>query len=159
MERLNRKYWPMMKVAIIAAAAAGPLGSLTGPADMLAVTGIWTTLLISMLNTAGQKISFDNAKMVASAVAAGAVSYYVGCKVASWAFYLIPFAGPAGAVGISTAANILFTYRFGFAVARMIDESLIDGQSKDAILEIAKPLFSKVPSMKEMREIKEIYGK
>ena len=159
MERLERNYWPMMKVAIAAAAAAGPLGSLTGPADMIAVTGIWTTLLISMMNKAECKISPKNAKTIATAVATGAVSYYVGCKVASWMFYLIPFAGVAGAIGISTAANILFTYRFGLSIASMIEKNIVDCRDKSLLLEIATPLFRKLPSIGELREIKTIYGK
>ena len=81
MAKLNDQYRPMMKIALAASAVAGPLGAVTGPADMLAVTGIWTTLLIAMMKKADKDISPENAKTIAGAVAAGAVSYYVGCKL------------------------------------------------------------------------------
>ncbi|MDR1540917.1 MAG: hypothetical protein LBU32_23520 [Clostridiales bacterium] len=105
----------------------GPLGTITGPADMAAVFGIWATLLVAMADKAGREIDATAAKEIASAIGAMSVSYYVGCKVATWAIMLVPFLGLPGAIGISSAANLLFTYRFGVIVSVLFDENAIVG--------------------------------
>ena len=145
----------MMKVALVAALGVGPIGAIPGAgmADAAAVGGIWTTLFVSMTGKAGKSLSQSTVKSFVTAVVAGAGTYYIGCKLASWAFFLIPVFGQLGAVAISCLANALFTYRFGYAVQTMIDHNTIDSGNVGEMADIALKKICGFPSVGEMKEI------
>ncbi len=83
-------------------------------------------MLVSIANRSGHDIDGAFAAKFISTVGAGAIAYYGGCKAATWLFHLIPGAGTLTAMGISSALNALFTYKFGAAVSNQFDRADFD---------------------------------
>ena len=67
-----------------------------------------------------------NAKIAELTALLGLGGYYAGCKMATKLFHLIPGAGTLLAMGISSLANVIFTYRFALALTRIFKAPKID---------------------------------
>ena len=104
MKKIPYKYKSIVKTALVAAAAVGPVG-VFGGIDAVAVGGIWTTMFFAIRNEAGTKFGNDP-KRIAGAVASGIVQYYIGCKLATYTCFLIPGVGVLAAMGVSALCNI-----------------------------------------------------
>ncbi len=156
--KVAREYWGLMKTAIIAATAAGPIGAIPGAgiADAAALGTIWTTLTVAICKRAGKPLSGDAAKSFVTASVTGAGAYYIGCKVASWILFLVPFFGQLGAIGISSAANAIFTYRFGYSILKLIEKNAVDSGNVTEMAKVALGLMCKFPSVEEIMEIVQI---
>ena len=109
-----------------AAGALGPLGAFSTMGDVAAIAGCWGTLLVVFADHYGMKMTKETAVKACSSVLLGIGSYYAGCKLASKLFNMIPFAGTVMGMGISSAANILFTYRFALTLTRMFGSACGD---------------------------------
>lgn len=123
---VNSNYRKIIRNGIIAAAAAGPLGAIPGAWDAGAIAGIWTTMFGAIAEKSGHDL---NSKFVAkfiSTVGGGFCAYYAGCKIATWMFHLIPGAGTLLACGVSSLMNIVYTYKFGAACAKLLDKKEFD---------------------------------
>ena len=155
---IAKEYWGIMKTAIIAATAAGPIGAIPGAgfADAAALGAIWTTLTAAICKKAGKSLSSDAVKSFVTASITGAGAYYVGCKLATWLLFLIPFLGQLGAIGISSAANAIFTYRFGYSILKLIEKNAVDSKNVTEMAKVALGLMCKFPSVNETMEIIQI---
>lgn len=131
--RIPQKYRHDVHVALTAVAALGPVG-LLGDLDAIAIAGAWAGLLTAMFIDADIHLDKEAAKKLALAVIAGAGGYYAGCKLATKLFWLVPGAGIIMALGASTVANIIFTYRFAWVLAQMLEEKRI---SQSNVINIA----------------------
>ena len=109
------RYQEIVKVALIASAAVGPLG-----------------------------------------VAAGIVKYYIGSKLATYAFFLIPGAGIFAGMSVSAICNIYFTYNFASILIQLMDTKP-EYSDDDIITEIIS-LLKKLPTTEEIKEIVYIYS-
>ena len=153
MKKIPFRYRSIVKTALIAAAAVGPVG-VFGGIDAVAVGGIWTTMFFAIRSEAGTKFGNDP-RRIAGAVASGIVQYYIGCKLATYTCFLIPGVGVLAAMGVSALCNIYFTYRFASIVIELMDTK--KSYSDDDIIEEIISLLKKLPSKEEIREIYDIY--
>lgn len=84
--RISYKYRSIVKKELIAAAGVEPLG-LLGNIDAVGVGAVWTTLFIALRKKSGTTIGNDP-KRICVGVASGIARYYLGCKAATYAFFL-----------------------------------------------------------------------
>lgn len=151
--KITDKYRSIVKTALIAAAAIGPVG-LFGGIDAVAVGGVWTTMFFAIRQKANSSFGSDP-KRIAGAVALGIVKYYLGCKLASYACFLIPGVGVFAAMGVSSICNIYFTYSFATILIELMDTKRY--YSDDDIIQEIINLIKKLPSTDEVKEIYSIY--
>jgi uncharacterized protein (DUF697 family) len=118
-EKLRKR----VRDTMLAAGALGPLGAFSTAADVATIAGCWGTLLLAYCDHYDVRMDKDTAVKTCSSILLGLGSYYAGCKLATKLFHLIPFAGTLMGMGISSVANILFTYRFALTLTRCFDEN------------------------------------
>ncbi len=93
---------------------------------------------------------------ITSGVAAGIVKYYIGSKLATYAFFLIPGAGIFAGMSVSAICNIYFTYNFASILIQLMDTKP-EYSDDDIITEIIS-LLKKLPTTEEIKEIVYIYS-
>ena len=150
---VKSEYRGIIRKGVAAATAAGPLGAFAGPFDAGAVGGIWTTMLISIAKRSGHSIDGAFASKFVSTVGAGAVAYYGGCKAATWLFHLIPGAGTLAAMGVSSALNAIFTYKFGAAVSELFDKAEFELKDAAGMATSVLGLMCTFPSINEIKDL------
>lgn len=150
---IPEEYVETVRKSLIAAAAAGPLG-VFGAADTVAIAGIWTTMFLSIRKKANSYLGVDP-KRIAGGVASGIVKYYIGCKLATYACFLIPGAGIFTGMGVSSICNIYFTYNFASILIQLMDTK--PNYNEDDIIREIINLIKKMPSVEEIKEIVYIY--
>lgn len=153
MNRIPYKYTTIVKNALIAAAAIGPVG-VFGGIDTVAVGGVWATMFIAIRNKANSSFGSDP-KRIAGAAVSGIVKYYIGCKVATYTCFLIPGAGIFIGMGVSALCNIYFTYNFASALIELMDTK--SSYSDDDIIGAVIGLLKKLPTVEEVKDIVRIY--
>ena len=116
------KHREAAKVAMLASCGAGPLGALTSVGDIAAIAGIWGACLYTVADTEGCKLDKDTAVSICKSALLGIGGYYAGCKAATKLFWLIPGAGILIGMGVSSVANVLFTYRFLLTLCNVFTE-------------------------------------
>ncbi len=149
------KYQEIVKVALVASAAAGPLGVASGPADTIAIAGIWTTMFLSIRSKSEKNFGNDPSR-ITKGVAAGIVKYYIGCKLATYGCFLIPGAGIFAGMSVSAVCNIYFTYNFASILIELMDTK--SSYSDDDIIKEIISLLKKTPTVEEIKEIVYIYS-
>lgn len=156
MNRIPYKYRSIVKTALIAAAGVSPLGIL-GNIDAVGVGAVWTTMFVSLRNKSGSSIGADP-KRICVGVASGIALYYIGCKAATFAFFLVPGVGPFAAVaaglGISAVCNIYFTYSFAATLIELFEKPKYNDEE---IIDFFIDHLKKLPNGTEVKEIIEIY--
>ena len=158
-KKIPYKHRKATKVALVASAALGPLGALAGPGDVLAIAGVWSACLISVAAKEGCDLDKDTALGICKSVAWGIAGYYAGCKVANYLFLLIPGAGFLMAMGASSVANIIFTYRFVLTLCKVFENSGSGEQLKiDKIADEIIAVFKGNGIINDIRDIISIYS-
>lgn len=156
MARIPSLYRSIVKTALIAAAGVSPLG-IFGALDTVGVGAVWTTMFIAIRNKAGSSLGADP-KRICVGVASGIARYYLGCKAATYAFFLVPGVGPfvavAAAIGISAVCNIYFTYSFAATLIELFGKSYYDD---DDVIKFFINHLKRLPNAEEVKEIAEIY--
>lgn len=156
MKRIPYSYTSIVKKALVAAAGVSPLG-LLGSLDAVGVGAVWTTMFIAIRNKAGSSLGADP-KRICVGVASGIARYYLGCKAATYAFFLVPGVGPfiavASALGISAVCNIYFTYSFAATLVELFGKSYYND---DDVITFFINHLKKLPNSEEVKEIIEIY--
>lgn len=154
--RIHYQFRSIVKTALIAAAGVSPLG-LLGGIDAVGVGAVWTTMFFALRNKSGTKMGTDP-KRICVAVASGIARYYIGCKAATYAFFLVPGVGPfvavASALGISAVCNIYFTYSFAATLIELFDKPKYNDEE---IISFFISHLKKLPNAKEVKEIVDIY--
>ena len=115
-----------VKFAILEAGAFGPIGAFSTVADVGAIATVWGYLLFKYTKQYGYKLENDDAVKICTTALLGLGGYYAGCKMATKLFHIIPGAGTLLAMGISSLANVIFTYRFALALTRIFKSPKID---------------------------------
>ena len=156
MSRIPYKYRTIVKNELIAAAGVSPLG-LLGNIDAVGVGAVWATMFVSLRNQSGSSIGADP-KRICVGVASGIARYYIGCKAATFAFFLVPGVGPFAAVaaglGISAVCNIYFTYSFAATLIELFEKPKYNDEE---IIGFFIDHLKKLPNATEVEEIIEIY--
>lgn len=157
-DRIPYKYRSIVKKELIAAAGVSPLG-LFGGIDAVGVGAVWATMFIALRNKAGSSIGADP-KRICVGVASGIARYYIGCKAATYAFFLVPgvglMAGIAAGIGISAICNIYFTYSFAACLIELFEKPSYDDKE---IISFFINHLKKLPNADEVQEIYRIYTK
>lgn len=151
-KKIPERYREIVFNSMTASAAVGPAG-LLGALDTVAVGGIWSTMFYAIRKKANSNFGADP-KRIASAVAIGIAKYYIGCKLASYACFLIPGVGLFAAMGVSSVCNVYFTYNFAAILIQLFDTK--KRYSDDDIIEEIVGLMKKLPSPSEVKEIYDI---
>jgi len=123
MERIPYRHRSATKKALAASAALGPMGAFSAGEDILAVGGIWSLCLINIAAKEGVSLDKETALGICKSVALGVSGYWAGCKLATKVFFMIPGAGLFAAMGASSFANIIFTYRFILTLCKIFESS------------------------------------
>lgn len=154
--RIPYQYIPIVKKSLIAAAAVAPAG-LFGGLDTVGVGATWATMFFAIRNEAGSTLGADP-KRICVGVASGIARYYIGCKAATFAFFLVPGVGPfaaiAAAIGISGICNIYFTYSFAATLIELFEKRVYND---DEIIDFFISHLKKLPNATEVKEIIKIY--
>lgn len=156
MARIPSSYKSIVKTALIAAASVSPLG-LFGALDTVGVGAVWTTMFLAIRNKAGSTLGADP-KRICIGVASGIARYYIGCKAATYAFFLVPGVGPfvavVAAIGISGVCNIYFTYSFAATLIELFEKNIY---KDDDIITFFINHLKRLPNSDEVKEIIDIY--
>ena len=154
--KIPQSYRSIVKAALIGAAAVSPLG-LFGGIDAVGVGAVWTTMFLAIRKNSGSTLGADP-KRICVGAASGIARYYIGCKAATFAFFLVPGVGPfvaiASALGISAVCNIYFTYSFAVTVIELFEKK---NYNDDEIIKFFVDHLKKLPNADEVKEIVEIY--
>jgi hypothetical protein len=155
-DRIPSQYVSIVKTALIAAAGVSPLG-LFGSLDTVGVGAVWATMFFAVRDKAGSTLGADP-KRICIGVASGIARYYIGCKAATFAFFLVPgvgaFAAIAAAIGISGICNIYFTYSFAATLIELFEKRTYND---DDIIRFFIEHLKKLPNASEVKEIIKIY--
>lgn len=155
-DRIPYQYIPIVKKSLIAAAAVAPAG-LLGGLDTVGVGATWATMFLAIRNKAGSTLGADP-KRICVGVASGIARYCIGCKAATFAFFLVPGVGPfaaiAAAIGISGICNIYFTYSFAATLIELFEKRVYND---DEIIDFFINHLKKLPNATEVKEIIKIY--
>lgn len=154
--KISYSYRSIVKAALIGAAAVSPLG-LLGGIDAVGVGAVWTTMFLAIRKKTGSTLGADP-KRICVGVASGIARYYIACKAATFAFFLVPGVGPfvaiASALGISAICNIYFTYSFAVTLIELFEKH---NYSDDDIIKFFVNHLKRLPDSDEVKEIIEIY--
>lgn len=154
--RIPTQYIPTVKKALIAGAAVAPAG-LFGGLDTVGVGATWATMFYAIRSKAGSTLGADP-KRICVGVASGIARYYIGCKAATFAFFLVPGVGPfaaiAAAIGISGICNIYFTYSFAATLIELFEKR---NYNDNEIIDFFINHLKKLPNAAEVKEIIKIY--
>lgn len=155
-DRIPSQYVSIVKNSLIAAAAVAPAG-LLGGLDTVGVGATWAAMFIAIRNKAGSTLGADP-KRICVGVASGIARYYIGCKAATFAFFLVPGVGPfaaiAAAIGISGICNIYFTYSFAATLIELFEKNIYKDEE---IINFFIDHLKKLPNGAEVKEIIKIY--
>lgn len=155
-DKIPSQYVPIVKKALIAAAGVSPLG-LFGNIDAVGVGAVWATMFLAIRKKAGSSLGADP-KRICVGAASGIARYYIGCKAATFAFFLIPGVGPfaaiAAGIGISGVCNIYFTYSFAGTLIELFEKQIY---KDDEIIQFFIDHLKKLPNAQEVMEISRIY--
>lgn len=155
-DRIPSQYVSIVKKSLVAAAAVAPAG-LFGGLDTVGIGATWATMFIAIRNKAGSSLGADP-KRICVGVASGIARYYIGCKAATYAFFLVPGVGPfaaiAAAIGISGICNIYFTYSFAATLIELFEKKIY---KDDEIISFFIDHLKKLPNATEVKEIIKIY--
>ena len=155
-QKIPYKHRATTQAALIASAGCGPLGAFFGAFDVAAIAGIWGTCLFAIAHDEGRNLNKNTAIDICKAALLGMGGYYAGCKLATKAFLLIPFAGIFTAMGASAVTNILFTYRFALTLCTIFAEQ---GRSLDFsnLADNIKAMFKGNGLVSDARDIVDIW--
>lgn len=155
-DRIPSSYRSIVKKSLVAAAAVAPAG-LFGGLDTVGVGATWAAMFIAIRNKAGSTLGADP-KRICMGVASGIARYYIGCKAATFAFFLVPGVGPfaavAAAIGISGICNIYFTYSFAATLIELFERNVYKDED---IVNFFIDHLKKLPNGAEVKEIIKIY--
>ena len=155
-DRIPDEYVQIVKNSLIASAAVAPAG-LLGGLDAVAVGATWATMFVAIRNRAGSSLGGDP-RRICVGVASGIARYYIACKAATYAFFLVPGVGPfvavASAIGISGVCNIYFTYSFAATLIDLFNRPIYND---DDIINFFINHLKRLPNATEVREIIKIY--
>lgn len=155
---ISRKYYSDLRTGVLAATALGPVGAFVGPADAAAIFSVWTTMFVSMVRKSGHEMDDKFVIKFISIVGTGVVGYYAGCKSATWLFHAIPGAGTLTAMGLSSAMNALFTYKFGTGVATLIERGELDLQDVAATATCLLALVCTMPTPSDIKGMLDLHS-
>lgn len=155
-DRIPEQYVSIVKKSLIAAAGVSPLG-LFGTIDAVGVGAVWATMFLAIRKKAGSTLGADP-KRICAGVASGIARYYIGCKAATFAFFLVPGIGPiaviAAGIGISGVCNIYFTYSFAATLIELFEKQIY---KDDEIIKFFINHLKRLPTVDEVKEIYRIY--
>ena len=155
---ISRKYYSDLRSGVLAATALGPAGAFAGPADAAAIFSVWTTMFVSMVKKSGHGLDERFVVKFISIVGTGVVGYYAGCKSATWLFHAVPGAGTLTAMGVSSAMNALFTYKFGTGVATLIERDELDLQDAAATATCLLALVCTIPTLGDVKGMLDLHS-
>lgn len=155
-DRIPSQYRSIVKNSLVAAAAIAPVG-LLGGLDIVGVGATWAAMFVAIRNKAGSSLGADP-KRICVGVASGIARYYIGCKAATFALFLVPGVGPfaaiAAAIGISGICNIYFTYSFAATLIELFEKRVYKDEE---IINFFIDHLKKLPNGAEVKEIIKIY--
>ena len=78
MSKLRDEHREIVRNSAIAAGLAGVPGAVLPVIDVVAIVGIWATMIVKIAETSGRRVERDLALKVAASIAKGAILYWAG---------------------------------------------------------------------------------
>lgn len=110
----------------LAAGAVGLPGGLIPHVDVPVLLTIWATGAAMISDKAGYKTTKQQWQGLITTALGGVALYVAGSKLAAQAFKVVPVLGILASMGVNSALNAFFTYRFLRGVAKVYDN--FDGE-------------------------------
>lgn len=157
MDRIPARHRKTARNAMVASAGLGPLGAFITAADIASIAAIWGACLVQVASDEYRDLDKETAIDICKTALLGMGGYYAGCKAATKAFLLIPFAGIFIGMGISSVANVIFTYRFVLTLCTIFQNE--GGKlDLDSLGENIKAMFRGNGLLADAKDIVDIWG-
>jgi uncharacterized protein (DUF697 family) len=150
---VKEQYRPIIKEAALSAGAIGIPGAFSFGLDVAAMTGIWTTMTVSIAKASGHKVDRTFIGKLVAALVGGVAAYVGGSKLAMAALHAIPGAGTLTAVGVNSFLNFWYTWRVGRALAILFDR---EDFSLDDVSKVAKDLLAGLTALPHLSDLGEV---
>lgn len=119
----DENYDSIIRTAVVAASAAGPLAMSPIPvADTFVVAGIWATMMTGIARKTGHDLDLETGKKVALAVISGAGAYWTGCKALTWIIAKVPGIGWVTGSGANSVLNGAYTVWLGYSLIDLFEK-------------------------------------
>ena len=148
---------PDVRWAMHEATLVGPMGAFSTVADITALAAVWGGLFALMAQNHGMSMNKKTATEICKSILLGVGEHYVGCKVATKFFHMIPVAGTFTAMSISSLANIVFTYRFALSLSTAISADSSYRNSWNGFSDRIITSFSGNSTIEDVKDICDIY--
>ena len=140
---MDSEYKDIVDAAALAAAGAGVPGTFTPGFDLVAIGGIWTSMMVAIAEKSGHEVDRAFAAKTISAVGAGIVAYSAGSKILTFGLLTIPGAGWITAVTMNGALNYWYTKRLGKALAEMFGRPNLQLKDANAVARALVPALGR----------------
>jgi uncharacterized protein (DUF697 family) len=138
---IPEKYEDVTVVAVLAAGGTGIPGVVFPPGDIVAMTGIWTTLAVQVARIAEQPVDRAYAGKLAAAAAVGTGAYMTGSKLFARILVVAP-SGVLAAAGVNSSLNALYTWQFAEVLVELFDD---DARADDTLTHLARAVSGMRP--------------
>jgi len=150
----DEQYDSIIRKAVLAAAAAGPLvlAPVPGPADvaMGAINGI---MLVTIARRNNQAFDEAAAKRIILGVMAGAGAYYSGVKFFLWIVAKVPGIGMITGAGATSAINVAVTLWLAFAMVDLFERH--DSVDAEFCVDFLKQEMKPGVNLRKLKRIKD----
>lgn len=155
MPTVPAEHRPTVRKAARAAGAIGIPGAFSAGLDVAAISGIWIRMTIGIAQKSGHDVDKVLATKLVAAVASGMAGYVGASRLATMLLHGIPGAGTIAAVGINSAMNFFYTWRFGAGLAAMFDKP---GFTLGDATTMARQLVTAIAPLPSRSELLEVLG-
>lgn len=153
-------YDNIIRTAVVAASAAGPLAMSPIPAtDTVVVAGVWTTMMTSIAKKAGHSLDPETGKKVILAVISGAGAYWTGSKALTWIIAKIPGIGWVTGSGINGILNGAFTVWLGYALIDLFEKNDFELGDWEFCIEYLKNAMKPQVDKGKIKRIRAFFGR
>lgn len=141
MSNINNKYKGIIRKSAIAASMSGVIPF----SDIVIMSGIWGTMIVSIAARAGHPLSMERATKLATALFTGVLAFKAATKVLTAILHFFPGIGTITALGIDSFINAFQTYRLGRQFAKELDQADFN---MDHVMELAGGIIETVVDMR-----------
>jgi hypothetical protein len=132
------------------AAAIGVPGAVSFGLDILALGGLWGTMLYDISTTTGHSRDKNFYVKIGGSVATSLAAYIAGSKILVTLLNAIPGAGTGAAIALNSTLNGLYTWRLGQAFLQLFDKPDINWDDVETVAEILLQALTPKPTKAEL---------
>lgn len=154
----DEDYDNIIRTAVVAASAAGPLAMSPIPAtDTVVVAGIWTTMMTGIARKTGHSLDLETGKKVVLAVISGAGLYWTGGKALTWIIARIPGIGWVTGSGANSVLNGTFTVWLGYSLIDLFEKEDFELDDWEFCIEYLKDAMKPQANKDKLKRIRAFF--